>query len=80
MATEAAGDVDGLLVGAQELDAGRAVAEMFIKPALYVRVERALHIFEQQPLDLAAPEHRSKELLNSIHLQVRCHGIERRFA
>jgi len=67
MATEAPGDVDGLLVRPQELDTGRAIAEMFVEAALYVRVERALHIFEQQPLDIATPEHRSNKLLKWIH-------------
>jgi hypothetical protein len=68
MATEAPGDVDGLTVGTEELNAGRAIAEMVVKAAFHIRFEGALHIFEQQPLDIATPEHRSKKLLKRIHL------------
>ncbi len=68
MATEPPGDVDGLTVGTQELDAGRAIAEMFVQTAFRVRLKGALHIFEQQPLDIATPEYRSKKLLDGIHL------------
>src|ERR1700693_3959207 len=55
--TEPPGDIDGLPVGAQELNAGWTIATMFVEPVLYLRLERSLHIFEQQPFDIAAPEH-----------------------
>jgi hypothetical protein len=77
--TEPLGDVDGLPVGTEELNAWRTIAEMGVEPAFYVRLEGALHILEQQPLNIAAPEHRSKKLLKRIHQQIRCRGIEGRF-
>ena len=77
--TELPGDVDGLTVGAQELNAWRAIAKMVVEPALCLRFEGPLHIIKQQPFDVATAEHRSKELLKRIHLQVGCRGIEERF-
>src|SRR5437016_4826737 len=65
--TEAPGDVDGLPVGAQKLNAGRTIAKMVVEVAFYLRFEGPLHIFKQQPLDIAAAQHRSKELLNWVH-------------
>jgi hypothetical protein len=66
--TEPPGDGDGLAVGTQELNARRTIAEMVIEPAFCLRFEGALHIFEEQPLDIAAPEHQSEKLLKRIHL------------
>ena len=65
--TELPGDVDGLPVGAQELNAWRTIAKMVVEMVLYLRLEGPLYIIEQQPLDIATPEHRSKKLLKRIH-------------
>ena len=65
--TEPPGDVDGLPVGAQELNAWRTIAKMVVEMVLYLRLEGPLYIIEQQPLDIATPEHRSKKLLKRIH-------------
>ena len=68
--TEPPGHVDGLAVSAQKLDAWGTIAEMGVEAAFCVRIEGALHIFEEQPFDIAAPEHRSEELLKKIHQPV----------
>jgi len=47
VATELSRDVDGLAVGAQELNARRTVAKMVVEPTFRFRLEGALHVFEQ---------------------------------
>ena len=64
---ETTGNVDGLPIGTEKLNAGRAITKMVIKVQFYLRLEGPLHVFVQQPLDIAAPESRSKELLYRIH-------------
>jgi hypothetical protein len=57
VATELPRDIDGLAVGAQELNARRTVAKMVVELTFRFRLESSLHIFEEQAFDIAAPEH-----------------------
>ena len=59
---ETTGDVDGLPIGSQKLNTGRAIAKMVVEMTFYLRIEGSLHIFEQQPVDVAAAKCKSKKL------------------
>jgi hypothetical protein len=80
IATELLRDIDGLLIRAQEVNAGWTIVKMVVKPTFYVRFQAPLNVFKQQPFNVATPEHRSKKPTENIHLRLRCCCPKGRFA
>jgi len=60
-------DLNGLPIGKQELDAWRAMTEVFIELVCDFRLQGALHVVKEQSINVAASESGPEELLDTIH-------------
>ena len=67
---EPSGDLDGLPIREQKLDAWRAITKMLVESVFDFRLQGALYVVKEQSINVAASERGPEELLDTIHYMV----------